>query len=111
MQSLVRFDQEGVRVKLTTSYYATPAHRIIERELADRSTPGLSPDLLVPVSPLERRRIYEHLDSYSPPAESWQAIEEWEEREDRTLIARAPEDAQLEVALEVFRGSRPPGAD
>ena len=75
VQSLVRFDQEGVRVKLTTSYYATPAHRIIERELADRSTPGLSPDLLVPVSPLERRRIYEHLDSYSPPAESWQAIE------------------------------------
>lgn len=94
-------------VKLTTSYYFTPSHRNIERTVDNAWNSGLLPDLEVPLSDAERLAVLRHLASYSPPRAVLPELYEWEREERRSLVPSHPPDAQLDAALELFRGRRP----
>ncbi len=106
VQKLVPFDEHDAVVKLTTAYYATPAKRIIERELAG-SHAGIAPDLEVALPTSERARVIDHLHSYGPPPEVLPALERWERERGESVIARAPDDRQLDAALALLRGEAP----
>jgi carboxyl-terminal processing protease len=110
VQSVLRLEDEDAVVKLTTAYYATPAGRVLERELAGESEPGIVPDFLVPIDATTRLRVREHLESYDPPEAARAELEAWERETGEVLLARAPEDPQLEAALALLRGDRPANA-
>ena len=99
-------DEQGV-IKLTTSYYYTPSHRNIERTVEEAWDWGLWPDLEVELTPLETAEIHAHLGTYSPPAESVDALRAWEARLGIDLVRPHPADAQLDAAVALLEGRRP----
>lgn len=113
VQSVVRFEGQDERVKLTTAFYATPSGRILEKSLVSDGAAGIPPDLLVPIPDETRYAVRSFLDRYGPPPEQRAAIEAWEQEIGRELLPRAPADPQLDAALGLFRGelTREPGGE
>lgn len=107
VQSVLRMRDAGAVLKLTTAYYSTPAGRILERGLAGEDAPGIEPDLLVTLQGDARRRVHEHLATYNPPPVALAEIERWEEESGESLLARAPDDPQLDAALALLQGELP----
>ena len=107
VQKVHAFGGDEGEVKLTTAYYYTPAHRNLERTVEDAWEYGLLPDVSVDLTGEERRSVHQHLASYSPPAGALEELRAWEERSGLVLIEAHPPDAQLDAALDLFRGERP----
>ena len=108
VQTLARYDGLNAIVKLTTSYYMTPAERVIERGLTGPEEAGLAPDLNVELSAEERDALHEFLASYGPPPSARTALEAWEQESGEQLMARAPDDPQLQAAVGLLTGSITP---
>lgn len=107
VQKVSAFGQDEAQVKLTTAYYYTPAHRNLERTVEDAWEYGLLPDVSVDLTGEERRSLHVHLANYSPPAGALEELRDWEERSGLVLVEPHPPDAQLDAALDLFRGARP----
>ena len=104
VQTLSRFERDNAIIKITTSNYFTPAGRRIER---GTGWGGLAPDVLVKVSNTARRMIHAFLNTYSPPPDAIPLLTAWEDEEGVTVMARAPEDPQLDAAMLLLRGVSP----
>ncbi|MCZ6597330.1 MAG: S41 family peptidase [Planctomycetota bacterium] len=114
VQKIHRFEDHRAIVKLTSSYYFTPAGRRIEREDDGRGGAewnGVTPDLLVKISASVRREIHRFLRTYSPPPDALAELEAWEREEGVELVARAPLDPQLDAAVDLLRGKAPACVD
>lgn len=107
VQTLQRLANNRGMLKFTTAKYFTPAHRGIERIQDDRTASGISPELFVPNSAEQRQALRRYLARYSAPLSVLPAIERWEQAEGLELIAKAPEDRQLEAALDLLQGLAP----
>jgi carboxyl-terminal processing protease len=107
VQQVRAFGEGRIMIRLTTAYYYTPAHQNIERAVEGAWATGLTPDLVVPLEDPERESILEFLASRSPPEEALGELRAWEREESLELIPRPPPDAQLQAAVELFRGRRP----
>lgn len=107
VQTLRRFADRETVVKLTTSWYTTPAGRRLERRAGPGGGGGIEPDLEVAIDEEERRALHEHLGRYSPPQDSLERIAAWQRSEVRNLLEPPPSDAQLDAALALFAGDRP----
>ncbi len=106
VQTLSRFERDNAIVKLTTSNYFTPAGRRIEHG-DNGAQSGIAPDVLVQASGSVRRGIHDFLRTYSPPPKAVPELRRWEREEGIELIAKAPPDPQLDVALGLLRGESP----
>ncbi len=104
VQTLTTFDGDRAIVKLTTATYYTPAWKRIERNGEGEDEHGIAPDVQIELADEKRAEIYRHLASYSPPHGVLPALLRWEAEEQAELVPRHPEDPQLEVALDLFRG-------
>ena len=105
VQTLARYDSQRAIVKLTTSYYTTPAGRVIDRGLAEDGAAGLTPDLVVELDRAQRAAVLAYLAEYGPPPSALEALHAWELELGQELYARAPEDAQLEAARALLDGT------
>jgi len=101
VQTLSRFERDEAMVKITTSNYFTPAGRRIER---GSRLNGLTPDVMVEIPAALRRLVRSHLHSYSPPPAALPLLEAWEAEEEIEVLARAPQDPQLDTATRLLRG-------
>ena len=108
VQQVHPFGNDEAEVRLTTAYYYTPAHTNIERTVQPGREHGLTPDLRVELPRETALRVREYLRHYSPPPGALEALRAWEAAEKIELIETHPRDAQLEAALALFRGERPP---
>ena len=99
-------DGRGV-VKLTTSYYYTPAGRNLERTVEKAWEFGIVPDVWVPVDAFQTARVHASLNRYEIPAEALPKLMAWQEREGIPLVLEHPEDDALDVATGLLRGERP----
>ena len=107
VQTIRHFPDAAAVVKVTTSYYYTPAHRNLERSVDPGRKSGIEPDLAIVLAPVEQRALHERLGRYSPPEEALAALRAWEASERVVLIDPPPSDAQFAAALELFAGHRP----
>lgn len=105
VQTIRRFDEDGAAIKVTTSHYATSAGRRLER--LDDGTGGLEPDVVVEISPEQRRVIHAWLDRTEPPEVAVEALRSWEARDGVALLEPPPEDPQLDAAVALLGGARP----
>jgi len=107
VQQVRTFGGDKAVVKLTTSYYYTPAHRNLERTVDQAWAWGLVPDLRVDLGPLETLEVHSHLASYSPPPGALEALHSWEADLHVDLVRDHPADAQLDAAVDLLEGRRP----
>lgn len=107
VQKIRSFGEHEAIVKLTSSYYYTPAHRNLERTVDKAWEVGLVPDLAVDVSPTEQKKVHAFLAAHSPPSAARAEIERWEAEEGLVLAPRAPEDSVLSAAIDLLSGERP----
>lgn len=107
VQTVRRFPERETIAKVTSSYYYTPAGRNLERDPAAGRDHGILPDVEVPVSELQRSRVYAFLRRYTPPSDLLEELRIWEFASGVELLERRPEDPQLEVAMGLLRGRRP----
>lgn len=105
VQTLARYESQRAIVKLTTSYYTTPAGRVIDRGLAEDGQAGLTPDLVVELDREQRAAVRNYLAEYGPPPSALEDLHAWEQSEGALLYARAPQDPQLEAARALLDGS------
>lgn len=107
VQQVRSFGDDDSEVRLTTAYYYTPAHTNIERTVQKGREHGLLPDLRIELPRDGALRVRLYLSHYSPPPSALEALRAWEAAEQIELIEPHPRDAQLEAALNLFRGVRP----
>lgn len=94
-------DGRGV-IKLTSSYYYTPAHRNLERSLDKAWEFGLLPDLAIEVGDNERRAVRSFLAGFSPGEDALEELRAWERDEQVNVIPIAPADTRLEAAIRLL---------
>lgn len=94
-------------VKLSTSYYFTPAGRNLERSVAKAWEFGILPDVWIELDPDAKQRARSALERYSPPSAALPALRAWELEEQLELLSPPPDDAQFLAALALLRGERP----
>jgi carboxyl-terminal processing protease len=107
VQTIRNFDRWKTRAKVTSSFYYSPSHRNFEHSADPDRDFGILPDLSIPVTRAEQRAVHEFVAVYGPPLASIPSIEAWEEQAGEVLLARIPDDPQLEAALALFAGERP----
>jgi carboxyl-terminal processing protease len=110
VQSLKRFEDNGAYIKITTAYYFTPSGRNLERARdADRADPragGLAPDVVVKLAEGDRFRILLANADYAVP-EKYEANVESRRARRKQRSLQTP-DPQIDAALTLLRGERPP---
>lgn len=107
VQKIRSFGDHEAIVKLTSSYYYTPAHRNLERTVDKAWEVGLVPDLAVEIGATEQKQVRAFLTAHSPPTAARGEIERWEAEEGVVVAPRAPEDSALAAAIELLSGERP----
>jgi carboxyl-terminal processing protease len=80
---------DGSAIRLTTAKYYTPSHKVIHEH-------GITPDIIVPVTEEDERKLLEQRARASMPPDELTAKEKGE----KTV------DAQLERAVDVIKGAR-----
>jgi len=89
VQSIIQL-RDGSALRLTTAKYYTPSHKVIHEH-------GVTPDIIVPISEEDERKLLEQRARASLPKEQ-QALEDTGEK-------TAPiEDIQLDRAIDVIKG-------
>ena len=96
-------------VKMTTSYYYTPAGRNLERTVEKAWEFGIVPDVWVPVDAHQTARVHASLNRYEVPAEALPKLLAWQESEKIQLVRDHPKDDALDIARGLLRGERPDG--
>ena len=84
MQSIIQL-RDGSALRLTTAKYYTPSHKVIHEH-------GVTPDISVPISEEDERKLLEQRVRASLPAD------------DTTEKVAPIADAQLDRAIDVIKG-------
>ncbi len=91
VQSILQLE-DGSAVRLTTAKYYTPSHKVIHEH-------GVTPDIIVPVSEEDERKLQEQrLRGNLPPEEAQTAEKFGVEKVEKV------EDVQLDRAIDVIKG-------
>jgi carboxyl-terminal processing protease len=110
VQSLRRFDDNGAYIKITTAYYFTPTGRNLERareeDKSDTRAGGIMPDVVVSLGPDDYTRIFNANYQYAVPEKYVANVES--RRASKGLRSLDVNDPQLQAALAIIRGDRPP---
>ncbi|MBI5435237.1 MAG: S41 family peptidase [Planctomycetes bacterium] len=107
VQKIRAFGEHDAIVKLTSSYYYTPAHRNLERTVEKAWEFGLMPDFAVDVPAAERKRVHTFLATHTPPRSALDELRRWEQEDGLDLIPEPPPDAELDAAVALLSGERP----
>lgn len=107
VQKIRAFGEHEAIVKLTSSYYYTPAHRNLERTVDKAWEYGLVPDFAVDVAAADKQRVRAFLATHSPPAGALEELRRWESEDSVALVLPPPADRELDVAIELLSGRRP----
>jgi len=118
VQTVTRFREHGVAVKLTTAVFRTPSGRALgPADVSEGGANGsagfaparrgIEPDLRASVAGEDRARIHRWLHSYDPPPAAQGELERWGAELGQALLPEHGADAELELALELLGGRRP----
>ena len=107
VQRVKAVDEGRALLKVTTSYYFTPAGRNLERTVDKAWEFGILPDVWVPLEADQVAALHARLERYSAPEEAQAKLRAWEQLDQIVLLPPWPEDAQLEAALALLRGEAP----
>jgi carboxyl-terminal processing protease len=109
VQTISRYPEYDAIAKVTSSFFYTPAHRNLERNVGGNAAHGLVPDLEVHLSDEEAVEILRYIRTIPPPPEALPALRSWELAEGIELIPDRPADPHLAAGLALFSGEFPPG--
>ena len=108
LQTTRSFPQFGSRAKVTSAYFYSPSHRNFERTSDAGRDHGILPDYLVEIDDAARHAVHIWLGRYDPPLAALEDLARWEDESGESILPRPPADAQLDAAVRLLRGERPP---
>ncbi len=105
VQTLQPIGEDLGMLRITTSYYYTPANRNFEKRLSSGGTGGIEPDVVVHVDEAVEKDLQFALAQYDVPPKYRDAVEKRLKEKGRSL--QADKDPQLDAALALLRDESP----